>query len=293
MILVADSGSTKSDWILIDKDNNQYNTYTMGFNPFFHSTELVEEKLNENELFKEKKDEVSEVYFYGAGCSSVSRNKIIEDGLRRVFTNALLILVDHDLTGAALATTEGEKGISCIIGTGSNSCYFDGIKTHEEVPALGYILGDEGSGSYFGKILLSEWLYHRMPEELSTKFEQEYNLTKEGIFEAVHHKPNPNVYLASFMPFVSANYSHPYLKDMMYQGLAKFINIHVWCYANFRDVPVHFVGSIAYYFKDVLEELARNHRFTVGKIEKRPIDPLAIYQYNKSKKLDESESVHL
>jgi N-acetylglucosamine kinase-like BadF-type ATPase len=249
----------------------------MGFNPFFHSSALVEDKLMENELFQSEGANVSEIYFYGAGCSSPERNQIIHKGLSKVFTNASIIKVDHDLTGAALASCQGKTGIACIIGTGSNSCYFDGNTVHEEVPALGYILGDEGSGSYFGKIMLSEWLYKRMPQKLADEFQKEYDLSKEGIFEAVHHKPNPNVYLASFMRFASAHQEHAYFKEMIYEGMAKFINIHVWCYDNFREVPVNFVGSIAYYFRDVLEEVARNHRFTVGKIEKRPIEPLANY----------------
>lgn len=283
MILVADSGSTKCDWLAIDDGNNHFQTSTMGFNPFFHSTQLVEQKLAENELFSKIKSEIKEVYFYGAGCSSASRNEIVAKGLRSFFSSALCVHVDHDLTGAALATSQGEKGISCILGTGSNSCYFDGENVHEEVPALGYILGDEGSGSYFGKIMLSDWLYKRMPHELAAAFGIEYNLSKEGIFEDVHKKVNPNVYLAAFMPFVSKHKEHPYFKRMMYEGLVKFVNIHVWCFANFREVPVNFVGSVAYYFQDVLAEIAKNHNFTLGKVERRPIEPLALYHTTEAK----------
>ncbi len=293
MILVADSGSTKCDWLLIDDSNHRKKTTTMGFNPFFHSSELVHQKLAENNLLIENALKVEEVYFYGAGCSSAARNLIIEQGLRKVFTNASVVLVDHDLTGAAVATAGDSPGISCIIGTGSNSCFFDGENVHEEVPALGYILGDEGSGSYFGKIMLSDWLYHRMPKTLAIEFEEKYSITKENIFESVYNKPDANVYLASFMRFASDNKNHPYFKEMIYQGLAKFISIHVWCFNNFREVPVHFVGSVAYYFREVLEEVARNHRFTVGKTEKRPVDPLADYHYSKRIKPNESESVHL
>ena len=281
MILVADSGSTKCDWILIDSQSNQHKTNSMGFNPFFHDADLVYSKLMENELFIEYRNRVSEVYFYGAGCSSEARNRIIANGLKRVFSSAETVLVDHDLKGAALSTSQGDTGISCILGTGSNSCYFDGTKVIEKVPALGYILGDEGSGSYFGKILLSEWLYHRMPEELAEDFEKEYNLTKEGIFEAVHHKADPNVYLASFSPFISKHLDHPYFREMVYDGLDKFVNIHVLCYDNYKDVPVHFVGSIAYYFKEVLQKVAIKYSFTVGKIEKRPVEPLTQYHINK------------
>ncbi|MFT5951921.1 MAG: glucosamine kinase [Bacteroidia bacterium] len=281
MILVADSGSTKCDWILIDSQSNQHKTKSMGFNPFFHDADLVYSKLMENDLFIEYRNQVSEVYFYGAGCSSEARNRIIANGLKRVFSSADIVLVDHDLKGAALATSQGDKGISCILGTGSNSCYFNGTDVIEKVPALGYILGDEGSGSYFGKIMLSEWLYHRMPAELAEDFGKEYNLTKEGIFEAVHNKPDPNVYLASFSPFISKHIDHLYFREMVYDGLDKFVNIHVLCYDNYKDVPVHFVGSIAYYFKEVLQKVALKYSFTVGKIEKRPVEPLAQYHINK------------
>ncbi len=280
MILVADSGSTKCDWILIDSQSNQHKTNSMGFNPFFHDTDLVYSELMQNDLFSEYRNQVSEVYFYGAGCSSEARNTIIANGLKRVFSSANTVLVDHDLKGAALATSQGDKGISCILGTGSNSCYFDGTNAIEKVPALGYILGDEGSGSYFGKIMLSEWLYHRMPKKIAEDFRKEYNLTKEGIFEAVYNKPDPNVYLASFSHFISKHIDHLYFKEMVYNGLDKFVNIHVLCYENYKDVPVHFVGSIAYYFKEVLQEVAIKYSFTVGKIEKRPVEPLAQYHLN-------------
>jgi len=285
MILLADSGSTKCDWIIIDNSNTRHKTSTMGFNPFFHSTDFIVGKIRENELFKSYQTKIKEIYFYGAGCSSANRKLILENALKQFFTHATKIDVDHDLTAAALATTPKEKGIACILGTGSNSCFYDGQQVHENVPALGYILGDEGSGSYFGKILLSDWLYHKMPPELSTLFQKKYNLCKEGIFTAIHKESHPNVYLASFMPFVSENKEHPYLKEMIYQGLAKFISIHVWCYDNFREVKVNFVGSIAYYFKDILEEVAQNHRFVIGRVEKKPIDSLAEYHFNNQKEI--------
>ena len=293
MILVADSGSTKCDWILVTEDGTFHETNTMGFNPFFHTTELIAQKVRENDLLSSNSKEVIEIYFYGAGCSSADRNEIVAKGLKQVFVNASKVVVDHDLTGAAIATTQGSKGIACILGTGSNSCYFDGIKVEEKIPALGYILGDEGSGSYFGKIMLSDWLYNRMPGELQKNFGEEYNLTKEAIFENVYNKPNANVYLASFMKFASSNKHVPYFKDMMYQGMARFSATHIWCFENFREVPVNFVGSIAYYFSEVLEEVAINHRFTPGKIEKRPVEPLAHYHYSQYKTSNEFERLNI
>lgn len=277
MIVVADSGSTKCDWVFINNEKEMVKTATMGFNPFFHSTQLIENRLNENDVITDLGSKTKEVYFYGAGCSSADRNSIVENALKLIFNQADIIHVDHDLTGAALATTKSEIGITCIIGTGSNSCFFDGQKVHEAVPALGYILGDEGSGSYFGKQLLAKYLYKKLPADLHKAFEERYEISKEIIFANVYNKANPNVYLASFMKFISDHRDHPYFKDMIYKGLASFINIHVWCFENFRVVPVHFVGSIAYYFSDVLEEVARNHRFTIGNIEKRPVEPLALY----------------
>lgn len=293
MILIADSGSTKCDWMVVTKDNHRTKTHTMGFNPFFHDTELISEKLMENEYLVKVRKNIDNVFFYGAGCSSVDRNNIVLKALKQVFTDATTIKVDHDLTGAALATANDSPGIACILGTGSNSCQYDGNQITENIPALGYILGDEGSGSYFGKQMLSDWLYNRMPEKLAVEFGKRYEISKESIFESVYNKPHANVFLASFMRFASDHKHHPYFRQMIYQGLAHFISIHVWCYKNFRQVPVHFVGSIAYYFDEELREVARNHRFTVGKIEKRPIDPLGDYHYLKTYAIDESESMHL
>lgn len=280
MILVADSGSTKCDWILLKSDGEQIPTHTMGFNPFFHSSDLVEEKLNENEVMKTWAAQVEAVYFYGAGCSSEDRNNIIKAGLQRVFINASEILVDHDLTGAALATCYDKPGISCIIGTGSNSCYFDGTEVHEEVPALGYILGDEGSGAYFGKLTLANFLYHRLPAELTEALIAKHNLTKEDIFHYTYNHENPNVYLASFMKTIADFKSHPYVHDMIYNGLEKFADVHIKCYSNYQEVPVHFVGSIAFHFKEILEEVASKNNFKIGLIEKKPVT--AILNYHKT-----------
>ncbi len=281
MLLVADSGSTKCDWILVKSNGERLETNTMGFNPFFHNEELIASEISKNEILMSYADKILNIYFFGAGASSKQRNTIVENGLKKVFKNTVELRVDHDLIGAAIATAEDDPGIACILGTGSNSCYYDGKTVHEVVPALGYILGDEGSGAYFGKILLSKYLYKKLPIELATALEKECGVSKESIFEAVYNKPNPNVYLASFMRFARDHNDHPFFKEMIYKGISAFINIHVWCYENFREVPVHFVGSIAYYFKDTLEEVAKNYRFTVGKIVKKPVTPLADYYCKK------------
>jgi N-acetylglucosamine kinase-like BadF-type ATPase len=280
MVLVADSGSTKTDW-LISKDSEVELKHTMGFNPFFHSTDLVYNELNKNENLTQLAPKVKKVFYYGAGCSSDERNNIIKKALDRFFVNAIEIVVEHDLLAAALATCNDQKGISCIIGTGSNSCYFDGKEVHEEVPALGYVLGDEGSGAFIGKRLVTDWLYNKMPIDLHQKLKEKFNLSKEEIFNRVYNLPNPNVYLAHFMVFAREHIKYPYLRDVVYNALATFANIHIWCYPVFREVPVHFVGSIAYYFQDILREVAKNHNFKVGNIERKPIHPLLKYHLKK------------
>lgn len=279
MIVVADSGSTKCDWIISSVDE-EVATGTMGFNPFFHSTELIAREIGANEVLSRYSEQIKAVYFYGAGCSSAERNAIVRAALISRFPNAE-ILVDHDLTAAALATRGDKPGIACILGTGSNSCYFDGEKVREEVPALGYVLGDEGSGAYFGKILLREYLYKRLPTPLQEEFGAAYDLEKEKILRAVYREPNPNVYLASFMRFVSNRRDHPYFKDLIYKGLANFAQAHILCFPEYRVVPVSFVGSIAHYFSEVLEEVARNFRFEMGTIQKKPIRSLLDYHKEK------------
>ena len=280
MILVADSGSTKCDWIFTDGANNTQNFHTMGFNPFFHNTELIESEIRKNEPLTAIAPMVKHVYFYGAGASHASRNEIVAEALRRIYTQAEVV-VDHDLTGAVLATCGDDPGISCILGTGSNSCYFDGTKIHEEVPALGYVLGDEAGGTFYGKELLRMFLYNELPEKIQSSLKERFNLTKEGIFEAVYNKPNPNVYLASFMRFLSDNRDDKWVRDFIYNGFSKFINIHIWKYEMHKDVPVHFVGSVAFHFSDLLKEACKIHRLNIGVITREPVINLVQYHLRK------------
>lgn len=278
MIIVVDSGSTKSDWVVLDDSNKSYYT-TMGLNPFFHNEQTVYSALKENQELFGLKDKVTEIYFYGAGCSSQKLNSIIYNGLKFVFKNAE-IHVDHDLMACAYATYEGEPSISCIIGTGSNSCYFDGEKVHEVIPALGYILGDEGSGTYFGKQLISNYLYKRLPENIAKAFYNETSLTKDEIISNIYMKPDANVYLASFMKFIVKHSSDPFIKEMIFNGFKHFVDVHVLCYPNAKDLKVHFVGSIAHLFRDELKRACDFHGVVLGKTIQKPIDGLIEYHEN-------------
>jgi len=276
MIFIIESGSTKSDWVLVDNKNNQSFYTTIGFNPYFHSSEFIVKEINKNDSIIDVSEQITSVYFFGAGCSSDELNEIIHTGLSHVFQNAK-IHVDHDLVACAYSTYDGSPGISCIIGTGSNSCYFDGDELIEEVPALGYILGDEGSGSYFGKYLLSSFLYHKLPEDINSTFVERYGLSKDEIIDSVYKKPNPNVYIASFMPFVVEHKDHSFFKQKIIRGLENFMEVHVCCYPNYKDTPIHFVGSLSAILEKELRQAASRYDISINSIIPKPITGLVNY----------------
>ncbi|MEY4003285.1 MAG: hypothetical protein RIT07_1327 [Bacteroidota bacterium] len=290
MIIVAESGSTKCDWLINGKDGKVLETHTMGFNPFFHHTDEILTHLRGNQDLSQVASKATAVYFYGAGCSSPDRNEVILTALMQFFRNAHCE-VNHDLNASAFATWDGNPAITCIIGTGSNSCYYDGVSVSEKVPALGYILGDEGSGSYFGKKLIADYLYKRLPKELQDAFFEQYKLQKEEIFHQVYNTNKANVFLASFMRFIVPHKDHSYIREMVYEGLSTFAEIHICCYPNFGEVPVHFVGSVAFYFTEILQEVAAEKGFKLGKIDKNPGMSLLKYHLTKEAALSNTEKV--
>jgi N-acetylglucosamine kinase-like BadF-type ATPase len=279
MLLVADSGSTKCDWLFTSTGQEEGRFHTMGFNPFFHSSELIANEILANKELAAMAPKVEQLFFYGAGASSLDRCAVVENGLKHVFKNATIV-VDHDLTGAVYATCGTEPGISCILGTGSNSCYFDGAEIHEEVPALGYVLGDEASGTFYGKELLRLFLYNELPTEIHDGLIETYGLTKEEIFAAVYNRPNANVYLASFMRFLSDHRENRWVRDLIYNGFSQFINIHIWKYKMHKEVPIHFVGSVAFHFQELLREACKIHRLQVGVITSEPVVNLLSFHWD-------------
>ena len=279
MILLADSGSTKCDWQAVaDKKKSLY-THTKGINPFFHDEATIESYILENPDLCSIADSVKEVYIYCAGGSNSELNKLVACGLSRVFKNAA-IHVEHDLLGAAYSTYSGKENITCILGTGSNSIAFDGVNMIEKVPALAYILGDEGSGSFFGKRLLSDYLYNFLPKEIDDILRNEMKLTKNTILENVYMKPYANVYLASFMQTIHRFKDSEYFQPILVEGMKKFLKIHVTCFDNYKDVPVNFIGSVAFYFQDELRKAAKELNISIGTICKKPIDGLVEYHLN-------------
>jgi glucosamine kinase len=280
MILIAESGSTKTDWVLVGQNNNLSYFKTMGFNPFFHASEFIAQEIKSNSDLNASSSKVTRVYFYGAGCSSKNMSSIIQKGLKQVFNNAD-ISVDHDLLACAYATYEGEPSISCILGTGSNSCYFDGENLIEEVPAIAYVLGDEGSGSYYGKKLLRDYLYNLLPVNIKEELETQLGISKSIIFENVYMKPYANVYLASFMKFINTQYHTDYVVNMIEHGMEEFIKIHVCCYPNYKNVKTHFIGSISKIFERELRKAAELHGVKLGNIVRKPVDNLVHYHLRK------------
>lgn len=276
MLVIADSGSTKCDWRIVSEDKSFIDCSSMGINPYFHNEDVIESELKRNEDLMRVANEVKALFFYGAGCSSAELKRTAEQGLRRVFPKAE-IYVDHDLVGAAFAVYDDDPCIACILGTGSNSCHFDGDIVREEVPALAYILGDEGSGSYFGKKVLTDFLYKRLPAEMHKGLVDRFGLTKDIIIDRVYMKPHANVYLASFMRFITEFKSEPYVQDMIAEGIGRFLDTHVTCFRDFEKVQTHFIGSVAYYHEDILREVAALRNINVGRVIKKPIEGLYHY----------------
>lgn len=291
MILFADSGSTKTSWLLYDKKNDSRKYFeTLGINPIIHHHEEIFQKVYSNADLVAVAENVAELKFFGAGCSSPERNKLAQAALKSVFTKAN-IEIDHDMKAAAYAICGNEPGIACILGTGSNSIFFDGLNLVESYAGIGYILGDEASGAYFGKILLRDFLYHLLPVEIDQYLLNEYKLEKNTIFQLVYKEASPNRYLASFAPVLSKFRDTDYVQVTLQRGFTEFFDFHVSCFENYQDYPIGFVGSIANNFKEELQKVAIDFECTLGKFVQRPIDDIADYfigksQSNKSKNLN-------
>ncbi|NUM31873.1 MAG: N-acetylglucosamine kinase [Bacteroidetes bacterium] len=281
MLLIADSGSTKTDWVLVDANGKKVETSTIGFNPFFHSSSIIESEIFKNEILKKNASSITKLVFFGAGVSNENKKKIIKDGLISIFINCKDFTIEHDMKGAAIAACGDQSGIVCILGTGSNSCFFDGKDVFENIPSLGYILGDEASGAYFGKMLLIDFLYKKLPENINTKFVQEYKTDKNTLLDTIYKKPHANVFLASFMKFIVANKNEQYIRQMILAGFAKFAEFHISSFNNFSNFKVHFIGSVAQLFNEELYETSLKYNFKIGNIIQKPINSITSYYCKK------------
>ena len=267
MILIAESGSTKTNWVTEKNELHE----TIGFNPLFDTTEVIYNELAKHDGLVKIKENITQVFFYGASCSSNERNAIVYNALKKHFTKAAIISVDHDLKAAAVATYDGRPGIACILGTGSNSCLYNGHTIHEEVPSLGYVLGDEGSGAYFGKKIIAAYLYHELPDATNRILTEKYKLEKEEVLTNVYKQPNANVYLARFAKVMNETTDTEYMDKLAEEGFTDFFDHHVKCYKNYQQYPVHFVGSIAHHFKHVLQKVADKAGCELGIVDRNPV----------------------
>ncbi|MEJ7740974.1 MAG: N-acetylglucosamine kinase [Chitinophagaceae bacterium] len=273
--LIADSGSTKCEWCLV-QEGRPKRLYTQGMSPYFLSAGQIVELLKKELVPKIKSLRISEIFYYGTGCKSAANRKIVKKALSDVFPHAV-VNVDHDLMGAARALCGREKGIACILGTGSNSCYFNGRRILKNSPGLGYVLGDEGSGAYLGKKVLQYYLYNTFDEDLHFRFTDKFKITGVEILENVYKKPLPNRYLASFAVFLVENRGHYMIENIIEDGLNDFFFQHICKYKESWHSPIHFTGGIAYGFKDVIKELCNSYVLQLGTVIKNPMQGLIRY----------------
>ncbi len=273
--LIADSGSTKAEWCLIDGKKKK-TFYTQGLSPYFLSTEQIQKILEQELKTKMKQVEPDEVFFYGTGCSNPNNVILVKKAIQKVFKKAK-ISVDHDLMGAAKALCGKEKGIACILGTGSNSCFYNGKKIIKNSPGLGYVLGDEGSGAYLGKKVIQYILYNTFDEDLMDRFKAKFNTNNNEILEAVYKKPLPNRYLANFTIFLAENRGHYMVENIIEDGFNDFFFNHIYKYRESWTLPINFIGSVAFGFKDVLKEMCSSYELQLGTVLKKPMDGLIKY----------------
>jgi N-acetylglucosamine kinase-like BadF-type ATPase len=271
--LIADSGSTKTEWCWVNgKEKKTF--YTQGLSPYFLSSEQIEYIIEAELMPKLKKyKQPDEVFFYGTGCSNPENVKLVKKAILQIFPRAV-VTVNHDLMGAARALCGDQKGIACILGTGSNSCYFNGKKIMKNSPGLGFILGDEGSGAYLGKKVIQYFMYNTFDADLMDRFRAKFNTSADEVLTAVYKKPLPNRYLASYAIFLAENRGHYMIENIIEDGFNDFFFNHIYKYRESWTMPIHFVGSVAYGFRDVLKEMCDGYELQLGKVLKKPMDGL-------------------
>ena len=285
MILIVDSGSTKTDWIAInDKGEILFQTQTLGLNPQVLTDYIIEERIVNNYDLYQNRNSVTKLFFYGAGCGTEPPRIMIKGVFQEIFKSAE-VLVKEDTFAAVYATAEiNKESIVCILGTGSNCSYFDGVNVVQKITSLGYILMDDGSGNYFGRQLLRDYYFNRIPEITAKKFEKNFDLNAETIKDHLYKKPNPNTYLAKFARFLIENKDIDYSQKVIRKGMDQFIKRQILQFPNAKELPIHFTGSISYYLQEELTKALMKHGLKPGNVIRRPIDGLLKYHIKLLKK---------
>lgn len=280
MLLIADSGSTKTDWQLITADGQARAIQTDGFNPYYQTTQQIVATLQTQLIPYLADAAVTKVFYYGTGCTGPAVNHIIADALRAVLPALQTVDVNSDMVGAARAALGHEPGIVCILGTGANACCYDGTQITRGIQSLGFWLGDEGSGGYLGKTLVRDFFQERLPDKLREAFQNQYALDRPTLLENAYQKPYPNRYFAAFTPFLVAHLHEPYITKLVIDAFVLFLTTYVKRFPESETWPVHFVGSIGYYFADQLREAVEQTGLTMGRIIKAPAVALVDFHKN-------------
>lgn len=277
MILIADSGSTKTAWCLLNGNQRVKDITTKGINPFYQTEVEIEAELK-NTLCQEigGENKINSVYFYGAGCADSQINNKLAKTLQQVLKSDKAE-VSSDMLGAARGIFKHQKGIACIMGTGSNSAYYDGNEIVKSIPAGGFIIGDEGSGAVLGKTLIADYIKNQMPENILAEFKKFYNGTYLDVVNHVYKQPFPNRWLANFTKFMYEKRENDYIHNMIVNSFTLFFNRNIKQFDSWKDTEVGFVGSIAYYFEKELKEAAQKCEITVSEIYQNPIEGLIEY----------------
>ncbi len=275
MIVVADSGSTKTSWCFSAEDNNFRNISTGGINPFFRTTDDIYSELKQK-LDSATGNHVEQVFFYGAGIVNQEKGNVVKTALQQLFPEAK-IETQSDLMAAARATLGNKSGIACILGTGSNSCLYNGREIQEHIPPLGFILGDEGSGAVLGRKLTGDFLKKIMPADLAEQFKKHYPMEYVDFLNGVYRNEKPNMFLAAFVPFLKENINHNYCSNLVIKTFEEFIMRNVAQYTDYNKQPVCFVGSVAYHFQEQLKKVLKNQQLNPGIIVKEPLKKLVEY----------------
>ncbi len=275
MKLLVDSGSTKADWISIDETGKiLFTTQTLGLNPEVLVKEEIISRLNDRFDLSLNRESVSHLFFYGAGCGTDRMKDFLHGVFQEYFPNAAIV-VHEDTYAAVYATTpKNEKAIVCILGTGSNCSYFDGNILHQKVQSLGYIAMDDCSGNQFGRQLIRDYYFGKMPLALAKKFEKAYDLDADVIKHNLYKVPNPNAYMATFAKFLIQHKDEEYCQKLVRKDMQVFVENYITQYENCKEVPVHFIGSIAFYLKEELKEVLEFNGLSIGNVLRRPIDGL-------------------
>ena len=279
MILIVESGSTKTDWIALDNQGNKvFSTQTLGLNPQSMSNEILNERIKNNYDIYKNRENVDKIFFYGAGLGVKSTKERILKVFKLIFINSEFDIKEDTYAAVYSVSDLGKPSIVNIIGT--NCTYFDGKEIFQKVHSLGYVVMDYASGNYYGKYLIRAYYFNKMPKRLREEFTEKFDLSANTIKENLYRKENPNTYLASFAKFIINNKSDSYFKDIIEKGIRRFIDYQIMQYDNYKSVDIHYVGSIAYCLKEEITKVGNEYGLKTSKFVRKPIEGLVNYHKN-------------